>query len=572
MLRRLLAAWLLLWSLATFAEGERNICTRVFADAARGLSASEQFWAQNQDATIATANGPKSFAFGFDAELWHVSDVISLISKDPAAMELAKRKLTQAGLVYGHKKMANYLGYDSVADFREDALLPEAQDRDQITLFDIKPSHYSEFRHGHKEKSQYAKALTSAVTLSLNHRGIPVEAKFETYSGSREQGSLGNGSAIELIQKGSMKNTMQFRDLIENFLYAEVDFPETHFHVSVPTDAASAKEMLLAARALEAKITLEEVLEKMDYDGTLYPYDWSAIAKEWDPATAENTDVDFVQRGIVRVSLNRWPTPYPAHDVEIRMWFDAKHGMENMHFMMELIKNKDRLRDTTGFTADHVGNVVPANLNATLRYTSLLLKDRLPEDKKFILADLERFADQIERAKKLTDVKRREVAKYFRDHNVLKYVTLDTFLEPRSTTAPVQVESPASSLPIPPAARYEPGSSGRMGQTGRPDPGVPVVPRFAPGPIPQAQTSPPIPPATAATGNPIVQTNASTNHFPGVNYIPFAMDPARQRLVPPASLGWPPRGYAYRMVNGLVYVLDNRVQMDFVGPAGNPGR
>ncbi len=543
MLSRFVIVMILLASVAFGERGRLPLCTRVLADAAKGITASEQFWAQNEDAVIQTPTGPKSFAFGFDAELWHVSDVIKLIAKDPQAKALAERQLENMGITYGHKKMANFLGYKTVAEFREDALIPGAINKPLISVFDLKPTHYEFFSHGHKEKSEYAEALTDAVTLSLNNRGLPVEAKYEEYSGSRQQGPLGDGAAIELIQKGSMTNKAKFRQLMLDFLDAEVDFPETHFHVSVPNDAANAKEMLLAARALEAKITLEEVIESLDYEGTLYPYDWSAIAKKWDPTTVDNLEEDFVQRGIVRVSLKRWPTPYPAHDVEIRQWFDTRHGLENMHFFMELIKKKERLRDTTAFTADHVGNVAPANLNATLRYTALLLKDRLPPGKAFIIGDLERFAKQIETADKITPTKRNEIARYFKEKNLLQYVTLETFLEPATATPAAVPRAPAPSQ-LPPIQA---------------NPLLPLgaVPQFTmvtPGRLP----------------SPADLTPANNTGYPGTNYAPFP-NTGRDQFIPPSHLGWPPVGYAYRMVMNNVIVRNGSPMLEWVGTSGSSG-
>ncbi len=407
-------------------------CLRVYSELG-GRAAEKDFWKSDVPVMVNTPSGPQPFAFGFDAELWHLSDVLRLINSDPASRAKMDQVLRDNRRLHVPRaKMKRMLGLDTDAEL-EEAIRDSRKGARTLTFADIKRGYLDDLTHGSKEKTQFAKPLTPLVASALENRGIPVTAKHEVSSGDVTQGILGDGEAVELIQKGSSQSPKEFRDLIKRFLYGEVGYPETHFHVSVPKDAATWQQMYLAARALEMKITMEELLDDVEYDGVLYPYDASALAE---PITTEVYNVPEpwtgVDRGIVRLEMNRWETPVKAHDVEIRMWLDADHGLANMKFFMNLVQNADRLRDTSAFTGKYVEKLAPANLNASLRYMAFVLKDRIPADKQHVLPKLEEFAAKIERNGKLGKAFRSEIRQYVSENDLLKYLSLETFLEPRA--------------------------------------------------------------------------------------------------------------------------------------------
>ncbi len=406
-------------------------CYRLVVDPSGGRRGEKEFWKTHKKITVMTPSGKKPFAFGFDAELWRLSDVLALINSDPKArIELAKVLEENPELQMTRAAMKKILGCES-EDELNSYLYAKKRAAKLLTFSDVKPSYLKELFHKEKEKTRFAEALVPLVTMALNNRGIPVDAKHEPSSGDTTQGPLGAGEAVELIQQGAISDPLKFHDLIKKFLYTETDYPETHFHVSVPVEAVTWQQMLLIARAVETKITLEELLEVDEYEGTLHPYDDSALAVEITPEPYIDESMwTLVDRGVVRVEMNRWQTPVRANDVEIRMWLDADQAFASMQMLMKLVQNAGKLRDTSAFTGKRVPNIGPANLNGSLRYAAFVLKDRLPKKKAHVIAKLNEFADAIESSMKLNAVLRGKICRFVSKENILKYLSIETFLNP----------------------------------------------------------------------------------------------------------------------------------------------
>ncbi len=408
---------------SSFAEPRprTRTCLHVAMNMGEGARAVKAFWNGTERVTVDTPQGPQAFAFGFDAELWHVSDVLNLINKDPRAREAAAAIMREATeLQFTRAKMRTMLGLSN--DELNDAVKATKRDARKLTFADVKVRYLKNIKHGSEEKSVVAEALSDVVTQALANRGIKVTAVLEESSGSTEQGPLGTGSAVELVMDGAMTSPKEFRDIIKKFLFKDTEFPETHFHLSVPSAAVTTQQMLLAARALETKIILEELMAELKNDGTLSPYDASALA------TPLNSDTPFVDRGVVRIEPNRWHHPAQAHDVEIRQWLSADNGLNNVQFMIKLVQNASRLRDTSRFTGKAVEDIAPSNLNASLRYAALILKDRLPEGKAHVPDKLNAFAKEIENTENVTPAQRRKIVNFFKQENLMKYLTIESFL------------------------------------------------------------------------------------------------------------------------------------------------
>ena len=103
--------------------------------------------------------------------------------------------------------------------------------------------------------------------------------------------------------------------------------------------------------------------------------------------------------------------------------------MGNLQFFIKLAQNGNRLRDLSRRTGKSVPNIAPANLNASLQYAATLLRDRLPAELADVPDQLESYSKEIVRQGKLSPEKRGEIREYFRSKNLLKYLTIETFLE-----------------------------------------------------------------------------------------------------------------------------------------------
>ena len=403
------------------AYADTRTCLRLSMRLAEESSQDvKNYWDRQAPLTVDTRLGPQPIAFGFDAELWHVADVLRLLRKSPKTWREAVKVMERTpNLQFTRAKMRRMLGLRDEAALRE-ASKPGRIRREKLSFADIKPAFLERISHGPDEKSAVAYVLTDLVTEALERRNIPVEAEEEGCSGSSCQGRLGEGSAVELVMKGSIESPAEFNDLIRNFLYKDTEYPETHFHVSIPSAGIKKKHLLLAARALETKIILEELMADLKGTDTLSPYDASAIA------TRLGGDVG---RGVVRTFQDRWKEPVPAHDVEIRQWLSVDHAMGNLQFFIKLAQNGNRLRDLSRRTGKSVPNIAPANLNASLQYAATLLRDRLPAELADVPDQLESYSKEIVRQGKLSPEKRGEIREYFRSKNLLKYLTIETFLE-----------------------------------------------------------------------------------------------------------------------------------------------
>ncbi len=424
MFRWIFVTALLLQNLG-LAEPSTSVCKRILEKTGQAASARSGFWARTGDAKVDTKDGGKEpFAFGFDAELWLVQDMLRLASLDSRGHTQAQAALRQAGLTYDLAGLKPWLGVTTDAEVRA-ALKPRSGQGGRYTLLDLKPTSLKKIQHGWEVKSPYGAALRTVMQATFDRQGLPITVGWEHSSGDTTQGVHGGGSTIELEMKGSTSKPAEFRKLIKQVLYKNADGPETHFHLSIPNAAANPHQVLMAARALEMKITLEEALAGLEYDGSMAPYDASALAVRA-PKRVREAEVG---RGAVRVEGTRWSEPVDAADIEFRQWLDADHALENMRFMMQLVKSGDRLRNTNAFKGTDIEGLSPSNLHNSLGYAAFLLKDRLPARKKHIITNLEKFAKEIKTAKDVTPEMRKKVATFLREENVLKYFTIETFLE-----------------------------------------------------------------------------------------------------------------------------------------------
>jgi len=424
-----------------FGESKRvtDPCRRVFVDLKRE-NGDDVFWRQNK-VTVTLPDGRElPFAFGFDAELWDISDTIALVSRNPTIREQAKdaadyptrlqlgdHMAPRRKQSYTAKELAERMGYATVEEFREKALRTEAHDKSRgLQLVDLKLSALPRLKTTlKKDKNYHGWTLLDSVNRALLDSGYPVQAIREVDRNWNWQGTLGGGASIEIRQSGPTTSPADFHDTIKNFLYKTFRHPETHFHVSIPTAAINDRRMMMAARALETKIILEEAAANLKDEDIFYPYDHSVLAVQPSPALSES-------RGAVRVSPARWRTPVTAHDVEIRQWLDADNGLSNIRFMVELVKQQNRLRDTAdSFVTKYIPRMAPSNLHSSLLYAAHMLRDRLPFEDQGLVQGLEELGWEIQSTGKVTPEMRRKVASFLKRNEVLTYINVETFLEPR---------------------------------------------------------------------------------------------------------------------------------------------
>ncbi len=401
-----------------------EVCLRILQQTAESPSPHKSFWKNRTNATVATKNGKQPFAFGFDAELWKVQDIIRLATLDPEGFEAAEATLRKKKLEYSLEQLKPWLGLPVTASNREVRKHLRPGVTAPYTLLDLKPKSLRGIQHDYRKKKPYSRALRRVMQATFDRKGLPIKVGWEGSSGSQTQGVLGGGETIELEMVGSTSKPAEFQKLIKQVLYKNADGPETHFHLSIPNDSSSPHQVMMAARAMEMKITLEEAIAELEYDGSMAPYDASTFGR---PA-ARNLPHALSGRGAVRISGGRWQKPVPAADVEFRQWLDEDHALENMRFMMKLIENADRLRNTSRFKGTRIGGLSPSNLHNSLEYAALLLEERLPRNQQNIVVGLRAFAKEIKARRQVTPEMRKKVAQFLRDTNVLSYITLETFL------------------------------------------------------------------------------------------------------------------------------------------------
>ncbi len=416
-----------------------GVCLRMFSALNEGPARNAAFWAS--ETPVQAGRGRNNvFRFGFDAELWHVADVIGIIAKDPEALLNASNHLVDQKDFYSVEQVQQMLGLES-----KEATLAvlAAPEEDLIVLTDIQPAALRKWKHGNVHKARYARLLHTFVDQSLKNRKIPVFAELEEYSGANE-----GETAVELVMEGAIESPAQFKKLID-WLYEEVDAPETHFHVSVPKKFIESDAMIFAARALETKILLEQAVSGQDFKGQGH-YPWDVTTLNADIHLVRNDDRPLSERGVVRVDSERWEDPITAHDIEVRDWLDKDHGLESLFVLTELAKQSGKLRDSTNFSTNWVRKQNPANLNSALRYAAFMLEGKLPRGKDHIRTELIQLAQLIERQRTLDEPLREKVAKYLKENDVLYHLNLNTFLNgrimPANAPLPV-VELPPDPLP-----------------------------------------------------------------------------------------------------------------------------
>ncbi len=413
-------------SLTLYAEPE--VCLRMLVKTGEGANANRNFWRKKELKIGRGANAPP-IVFGFDAELWHVSDLLALVYSHPEALAEAKNMLRHEDSPrYTKQQLTRWLGVGTEAEV-DPHLRASSRNKTEFTLLDLKRTSLKGLKHGPNEKSEYADLLQESIQVALDKRNFKIVADLEGSSGSDDQGLLGSGSAIELKMDEAIPSPREFSKLIKGFLHKELEWPETHFHVSVPAEKVTPQQIMLAARALEMKIVLEEAIAELDYDGNLHPYDQSVLAQ----STSAPHGFPYAERGVVRIEGDRWDDPFVAHDIEIRMWQDADQALNSMRFFITLLQGRNRLRDTEAFIGTYQPKMMPANLHNSLRYAAFVLKDRLPPEKQSILQGMNALADRITNAASVTPEFRKEIAQYLKDNNVLSYLSADTFMTPVPT-------------------------------------------------------------------------------------------------------------------------------------------
>jgi len=411
----------------------------MFSELNEGPARTAAFWAREAPVKA----GKHVYQFGFDAELWQVSDIFDIIAKDPTARAEAAERLLRKRDFYTLPQIMRITESESLEAAGE--LVESRLSHEGILLTDLKPHALRKWKHTNVEKSRYADLLFEQVDASLKNRGIPVSAKLEGWSGVTQ-----GETSVELVMDGAIASPAEFKRLVD-WLYDEVDGPETHFHVSVPKEFIESDAMIFAARALETKIILEQALSGQKFEGQGH-YPWDETSLFADLKMVREEDKPQSERGVVRVESERWEEPFVAHDVEVRDWVNKDHGLESLYVMTELARHSQYLRDSSDFETSWVRKLNPANLNSALRYAAYMLEGRLPKSKEQLIKDLLYAATSIEHKGKLDKALLDEIATYFKEHNLLYYLTLNTFLDrrilPKNQPLPV-VEIPMDPLPEP---------------------------------------------------------------------------------------------------------------------------
>ncbi len=100
--------------------------------------------------------------------------------------------------------------------------------------------------------------------------------------------------------------------------------------------------------------------------------------------------------------------------------------------MVELVKQQNRLRDTAdSFVTKYIPRMAPSNLHSSLLYAAHMLRDRLPFEDQGLVQGLEELGWEIQSTGKVTPEMRRKVASFLKRNEVLTYINVETFLEPR---------------------------------------------------------------------------------------------------------------------------------------------
>ncbi len=425
------------WAALAGHLASASVCPRLLLALPQFAQSAVSFWGQTNPYKAGLGAEALPFKFGFDAELWHIYDVVNIVSKDAASLTKLDAQLRQAGPFYTAQELVSMLVLTNATQLSSFVRATPANGK--YVLTDVTVAGLKRWKHTNAVKSQYASILQPFADTSLKARQIPVTAVLETDSGAQHD------QAVELVMDGALDNPAAFKQLID-WLYTETEFPETHFHVSLPLANVSPEQTIYAARALETKILLELMLSDRDFNGeTYHPHDDSSFTKN--VAEIRRNEMPQVERGIVRVESERWGEP-DAHDVEIREWIEKDHGLENMYFLMQMVRYSNHLRSSRGFQSTPLRDTMPPNLNGALRYAAFMLKDRLPAANANLAPDLIKLAEELEAAGKLTDPLRKKVRDYLSQNDVLKYLSPNVFMKEDVFFAPPAVRANTPAAPV----------------------------------------------------------------------------------------------------------------------------
>jgi hypothetical protein len=286
----------------------------------RNVHTADRFWKDRSPFVISkTAGGDSLYTtYSFDSEIV-LGDFWGEMDKhlDAVTLQKATEDMNKVFPRVAKEELIEKLGYSE----KQLALFALKKGIDSTQRYfnftDLKPRTMSILRVGQSlTGNQYLtveRLLREDLIPLLNRQGLAVKTHIDL-------------SFPELTHPTSSTNPADYAQDIKR-LHEIFPRAATHFHVGLPTEAVTQNQAFEIARAIEAKTVLILLIHSNL---------GSASRLEYRATTFENWAVANNRRGVVKLALNGFWTPFPAHDLELRQWYRTDDALESIETASQL--------------------------------------------------------------------------------------------------------------------------------------------------------------------------------------------------------------------------------------------
>jgi hypothetical protein len=199
-----------------------------------------------------------------------------------------------------------------------------------------------------------------------------------------------------------------------------------HLRVGLPSKAIDSSRALAITRAAEAYNLITMLMDLPNNQLQEYDYNWaSPLAGQYN-RTSDNR----LQRGFVRLSIDRWKTPVAAHDLEIRRYSSIQRSLELIGLVSTLSEQHQRLIIISKNFGKTSSDTKLGNLEGALIYLRELFAQQESTPTRFIQA-LDRLI-KLAREHPNKDSTRAEIRRSIVRMKLLEKIKIDLFLMPNT--------------------------------------------------------------------------------------------------------------------------------------------
>lgn len=244
-----------------------------------------------------------------------------------------------------------------------------------------------------KIKNTASKFLDSAFLPIVRRMGLDIAVEVD-------------GNSPEIKHATSEKSPKIYKDIIKK-IHRLFKNPQTHFHVALPADFISHTQAQKIARAIEAKLVLELLLnahtsdENLMYDNTVF------------------SPLTHGKRGNIKLGLDTFTKPFKSHDLEIRQWISIDGALKSVEIASHLAK---RTSEKNLILPNSVlSSAIESRYGAvfqSLDLVSHILRESYPD----LSADLKKFSERsvLQSDSRLPDKLIQEISAYIRKNDIIK--------------------------------------------------------------------------------------------------------------------------------------------------------